>query len=293
MIHWRGAQVAPSASIESVQELVDRKANIIRYQATVGPESNDWDADHWLQWWRYHLIYVAHLQNTFPELKIVLSLHTPPGGYNADGTMALFSTKPWAADTLIEGWKIAAEELKGNIRFFDLLNEPAGTVAQSNEIQEKLRLAIRVLDPKQRIIISTNYGNPQHFKYLHFVKDDYLLYTAHFYAPMSFTHQGIYDYPTGKKYPRLLTGFTKTRLKYYMSQIVAFKKKYGARIFIGEFSCCNYADERSRYTYLRDVINLFETYGFEWCYHAWREHPVWQPSLHVENLLKSYWGKNI
>ena len=52
-----------------------------------------------------------------------------------------------------------------------------------------------------------------------------------------------------------------------------FQKKYGARIYVGEFSAAIWAPGAA--DYLRDCIELFEEYGWDWTYHAFRESPVW------------------
>ena len=42
---------------------------------------------------------------------------------------------------------------------------------------------------------------------------------------------------------------------------------------MGEFSAASYAPGAERY--LRDCISLFEEYGWDWTYHAFREADVW------------------
>ena len=57
------------------------------------------------------------------------------------------------------------------------------------------------------------------------------------------------------------------------SRVRSFQKKYGAKIYVGEFSAVCWAPDAEKY--LRDVISVFEEYGWDWSYHAFREWPGW------------------
>ena len=52
-----------------------------------------------------------------------------------------------------------------------------------------------------------------------------------------------------------------------------FQLRHKARIYVGEFSAASYAPGAENY--LRDCIALFEEYGWDWTYHAFREADVW------------------
>lgn len=52
-----------------------------------------------------------------------------------------------------------------------------------------------------------------------------------------------------------------------------FQLKYGARIYVGEFSAVRWAPGADRY--LEDCISIFEEYGWDWSYHAFREWSGW------------------
>ena len=52
-----------------------------------------------------------------------------------------------------------------------------------------------------------------------------------------------------------------------------FQLRHGARIYCGEFSAVAWASGAEEY--LRDCIDLFEEYGWDWTYHAFREWPGW------------------
>ncbi len=46
-------------------------------------------------------------------------------------------------------------------------------------------------------------------------------------------------------------------------------------MFVGEFSAIRIAPTGSAVRYLEDVTSLFEEFGFDWTYHAYREWQGW------------------
>ena len=68
-----------------------------------------------------------------------------------------------------------------------------------------------------------------------------------------------------------------------------------------------WAPENSAYNYLRDIIDIFEEYGWDWSYHAFREWNGWSveytedknnnaPAPEPTNreiLLRSFFEKNV
>ncbi|MGB9602347.1 MAG: glycosyl hydrolase family 5, partial [Limisphaerales bacterium] len=97
------------------------------------------------------------------------------------------------------------------------------------------------------------------------------------YRPHKFTHQGVYDTNSGIAYPGVIDGkyWDKSQLRKELEQTRAFQKKYNVHIYIGEFSAIRWAPGKSAYNYLSDLIDIFEEYGWDWCYHAFREWDGW------------------
>ena len=52
-----------------------------------------------------------------------------------------------------------------------------------------------------------------------------------------------------------------------------FQLAYNVHIYVGEFSAIRWAPGAA--DYLRDCIELFEEYGWDWTYHAYREWDGW------------------
>ena len=58
-----------------------------------------------------------------------------------------------------------------------------------------------------------------------------------------------------------------------MKPVREFQLKHKARIYVGEFSAVAWAEGAERY--LGDCIEMFEEYGWDWSYHAFREWAGW------------------
>lgn len=60
-----------------------------------------------------------------------------------------------------------------------------------------------------------------------------------------------------------------------LESALRFQQTYNVPIYIGEFSAIRWAPDQSAYRYLKDAIELFEEYGWDWSYHAYREWSGW------------------
>ena len=60
-----------------------------------------------------------------------------------------------------------------------------------------------------------------------------------------------------------------------MAPAIDFQREFNVQIYVGEFSAIRWAPGDSAYVYLRDLIDLFEEYGWDWSYHAYREWDGW------------------
>ena len=76
-------------------------------------------------------------------------------------------------------------------------------------------------------------------------------------------------------YPGWIDGvyWNKEQMRAALKDVIEFQRKYGVPIYIGEFSVVNWAANGERW--LADAIELFEEYGWDWTYHAFREAATW------------------
>ena len=218
-------------------------------------------------------------------MKIVVDLHSPPGGKRQRPREMNMLHDDKYADAFVETWRRIAARFAGNgaIYGYDLVNEPAQWGAARNsywELQRRAAEAIREIDPETPIVVASNMADsPSAFLYLSPLAMDNVIYQIHVYAPGRFTHQGVGGGMERKadgsqyKWPDPEMGWGVDYLRRILEPVRAFQKKHRARIYVGEFSAIAWAPGADRY--LRDCIDLFEEFGWDWTYHAFREWPAW------------------
>ena len=216
---------------------------------------------------------------------IAIDLHTPPGGRDKQSHMPMFRSKE-LQDEFIHTWEVIANRFKGNkaIWAYDLLNECVeGKVAPGlmnwRELCTVTAKRIRAIDPERCIIIEpAEWAIPptlDNFPPLKGINN--LVYSVHMYLPHSFTHQHISGKPTEIVYPGEVHGvyWDKEQLRKALEPVIRYQKENNVHIYIGEFSAYRWCPDNSAYRYLKDVIELFEEYGWDWAYHAFREFAGW------------------
>ncbi len=322
----RGAMVSPKIDEPSLRKFgAEWNANVIRWQL-VRPTWRSQkpftlaDYDAWLEG------ELAKLDAALPScekygLRVVVDLHSPPGGQATAGGYAgsdsgLFKDKV-CQGKFIEVWQKMAARYKDSrvVWGYDLANEPvedevAESAADWQELVERAARAVRALDPKHAIIVEpAPWGDPKGLKELRPLDVPGVVYSVHMYLPHAFTHQGVHD--DGSKrwvYPGIIERkmWDKVALEEALRPVVEFQQRYGVHIYIGEFSAIRWAPEGSACRYLKDVIDIFEAHGWDWCYHAYREWSGWsvehgedrantQPSptpTEREKLLREWFAKN-
>ena len=212
-------------------------------------------------------------------IKVVVDLHVTPGGRTEDREMAMFREKEYA-DAFVETWRRIATRLKGNadaIYGYDLVNEPNQIGRAPFDywtLQRRAAEAVREIDPDTAIVVESNdWDSPGAFAYLSPLRMDNVIYQVHCYRPMEFTHQGVGGRPVGPVWPDPSKGSDRDLIRRTMEPVREFQKRHGAKIYVGEFSASTWAPGAD--AYLRDCIAVFEEFGWDWSYHAFREWGGW------------------
>jgi endoglucanase len=293
------------AKAEDLEELARWGANVIRWQLNV-PKNERMDKEKFRATFRQHL---KNLDEHVPlltrlGLNVILDMHCPPGGRYRDGiagtagllagnvavnesNCVIFFEKDYL-DLFVEVWREIARHYREVpiVVAYDLINEPT----QYNEVpydylscQYQAAQAIREIDPDKPIIIAANeWSNAKAFAYLQPLPLKNLIYQGHMYDPGEYTHQGVGAASMErvlrgelKSYPGIYGGveFDREAMRRVLQPIRDFQLKYGARIYLGEFSAIRFAPGAAQY--LDDAISLFEEYGWDWSYHAFREWYNW------------------
>ncbi|MBN8217016.1 MAG: cellulase family glycosylhydrolase [Spirochaetes bacterium] len=281
-------------------------ANVVRLQFGPG-YTNKRDPDYWkpdhlppfLDWLERA---VSNARDA--GIQVVLDCHGLPTGKAPE------SAAYWG-DPDLEGafcglWKAIAARLtpyRSAIWGYDLYNEPLDrgqlpyAPREWRPLAVKIIKAIRSVDPKTWIIYEVGPGGGNRgFDDLLPLPDARVIYSAHFYEPGTFTHQGVENLmdaglrvdasPAAVVYPGLISGreMNREELERSLSGVIAFQNKWRVPIFIGEFSVIAWAPVPSAVAWLTDVIGLFEKYHWSWAYHAFREYTGWSLE-HEEGLF--------
>jgi endoglucanase len=64
-----------------------------------------------------------------------------------------------------------------------------------------------------------------------------------------------------------------------LAPVQQFAQQHGVEIFVGEFGAPRWAPNAARLRYLRDLLLIFDTWGWSWTYHGWREWHGWDAEM--------------
>jgi endoglucanase len=267
----------------------DWHANLIRWQITRnwGKAGTDRDLEEYDRWFAAELADLDLALDACLEfgIKVVIDMHSPPGGRYENSDHAIFH-EPVYQDKFVALWEQMARRYLGHpaIWGYDLINEPVQNkpsppgVANWLGTQVRAARAIRVIDPNRPIFIApAKWGSADGFQDLEPVDVPYVIYQTHMYFPHAFTHQGVSNKTTGIAFPGEVNGqwSDKAALRQHLKPVREFQLAYNVHIYAGEFSAIRWAPGDSAYQYLKAAIELFEEYGWDWSYHAYREWDGW------------------
>ena len=255
-----------------------------------------------------YTLNIDHIKKFIEEadkvgIGVVIDLHKLPNprskNYRKDrkGYLADFWDDDSNLTMMIKFWEQIASFCKGRsqIIWYDLLNEPLdwndfpSYPKKWPQWAQILIDSIRKIDPVHEIVIEAGPGGLcWGFKTFPKLKGDNLIYSTHNYQPHAYTHQGISDLKNtdlAKAYMELNLSWPGEysdaggglwdagRLEEELTPVIEFQKRHNVRVYIGEFGVIRWAPNADKY--LRDNLELFEKYGWDWTYHAFREFHGW------------------
>ena len=296
---YRGAMSSNRPTESDLRDLAAEGANLVRFQMSeVGlsaPFRVKSEADELAFFDFWSKVSVDQLvDEVLPwsrkyGLKVVVDLHTSPGrrDVKADSEVRMYHNAAYAR-RFVGFWHETARRCQpfaDVIYGYDLFNEP-----QQNQpplsgcdywtLQDRAMKAIRKVDAQTPVVVSGRFWDMPHgFAELKPFDDPNVIYQAHMYAPHEFTHQFVADWCTKGLcsypgvHPKTGRRLDVDLLKRVLGPVRDFQLKQHARILVGEFSAVAWAPGADRY--LGDCISLFEEYGWDWAYHAWREWSGW------------------
>jgi hypothetical protein len=286
----RGVMSPHSMTEDDFLTLKHWNVNLIRLQYTRnwGEADTDQDLDEYDRWLDEKLKHTDFILEQARKygIKVVIDLHSPPGGRDKSMDMKMFYDEKFARH-FIAVWEKIAKRYKGNpvVWGYDLVNEPVQTRPAKYDywtLQKMAAQAVRAIDPETPIIIESNeWDSPNAFTYLPALEMDNVIYQVHMYVPGSFTHQAVGNSAGVKSgwvqttYPGMISGanWDIEEIRRSLKPVRDFQKKHNAKIFVGEFSAIAWAPGAEKY--LADCIQVFEEYQWDWTYHAFREWNGW------------------
>ena len=202
-------------------------------------------------------------------------------------------------------WITLAAQFKTNnsVAAYDLLNEPVvnGGTDYWYPLATNLVRGIRAVDPDKAIIFEPQpWALSSGFASLVPLPFTNIVYSFHTYSPYEIAYQGIpgNGYYTQETYPspatadigavnisNLASAGNGTVYLMNLAPVVAFQQNYNVPIYVGEFSCVRWAPVSATnglptpYNYVADAITLFESHGWSWNYHAWRNYWGWDAEV--------------
>ncbi len=264
--------------------LRDWGVTLLRFQMTHCPPAAVTNVPAWRTWLDGRL---DHLERVILPLAgkygmlVVVDLHGAPGGRKGHD-WRLFDDDVYFK-ALLDAWRDIATRFKGDRRIYgyDFANEPFQTRPHKRDywqVQNACAKVVRAIDPRATLLVESNHMDaPYTFSYLSPLAMDNVIYEVHMYDPGTYTHQGVGPGdPLGQTYPGVLADgevLDKAWLRRRLEPVRAFQKKHKCRIYVGEFSAIAWAPGAD--AYIRDCIDLFEEYGWDWTYHAFREWKAW------------------
>ena len=294
----RGVMLSQFTVVEDdFKTLKEWGATVARYQMYPGGEkwkgktSDTAGFAAWLDWKLGVLKGEVLPMSRKYGVPLVVDLHVPPGGRGGSG-MKMLDDPVWA-DFFVECWRKIVTQLKdeGGVYAYDLINEPtqfgAPKVCDYLEIQRRAASAIRKIDATTPIIVSCRndvaWCAPSAFKWMKPIDLPNIFYQFHMYEPFDYTHQKVLPQfkETVAAYPDEAKGWNAEGLRRMVEPVREFERRHGARIFVGEFSAVAYAKGCDRW--IADVGAMLNEYGWDWCYHAFREWAGWS----VEHVVTS------
>lgn len=320
----RGVMVSPPMLTEEALRILGKEwgANLVRWQLNWGtwndPNYDATDMKKYDDWLERELTRLDGMLPACREngLKVVIDLHTTPGGRNEKLESLLFTDKRYQ-DKFLEVWEKIARRYNGNdvVWGYDLANEPddrklSDGLMNWQQLATRAAQTVRAIDLSHAIIFEPIPAAPEGLRNQAPLPVSGVVYSIHMYRPMEFTHQGVFkDTPVGVSYPGMVKDvmWDKEQLRQALQPVIDFQQKYGAHIYVGEFSAIRWAPGDSAYNYLKDVMDIFEEYAWDWSYHAFREWQGWDVELSEDMndlkptelpgkrqmLLRSWFEKNV
>ena len=237
-------------------------------------------------------------------LRAVVDLHILRSHHFNAAVKPLFTERA-AQEAFYECWRKISGELKDysvSMVAYELMNEPVADDPEDwNKIVKECYSAIRELEKDRVIVIGSNMW--QSFETVDQLAlpegDPNIILSFHYYNPMLLTHYQaswmyLKDYEGPVHYPGVVVSgeelselpennsevasewidktYDKDRFAAEFGKVVKVAAKYGIPVYCGEYGCLSVeANAESRYNWLADMNEMFDSLGIARAVWAYRE----------------------
>ncbi len=287
---WRGVMSGNDMGDASIANLADVwGANLVRIQIG-GRDMRDAETmDDWFAVLDKKLEWVQEVMDRCRRhgVKAIIDLHAGP---KCKATKHASNVLPADYDTadLRKAWRVIATRFKDHpaTYAYDILNEPSVAPETWKRVCLEVMADVRKIDAKTPFMMES---------VKHWYEGENVIYSPHFYSPHTLTHFGVGGGSNQIRwsYPGYIDGvyWDKEQMRVALKQYIDFQTAHpGARFCVGEFSCILWSKGADKW--IRDAIGIFEEYGWDWCYHAYREWPPWSVECeHDADYTVGKWSK--
>jgi len=290
-IHYRGTMISTSLKADDFRVLASWKANHVRWQLNwFSDDANKANVSQYIAWLEGALSVFDGMIPVLRDLglHVLLDLHTPPGGQDEQHRYRIFTEQQFQ-DCFLYVWKMMANRYKNEtlIMGYDILNEPDDRILAPGLLNwRNLSILaiqnIRAIDSQHPIIFEASPGGlPSTLPTFVPLSFDNIIYSIHMYEPYEFTFQNLNNNVTPIYYPGKIGEkiFDKDLLRSILQPNSVWQRAHNVSIHVGEFSAIRWAPGNSTANYLRDLIDLYEEYGWTWDYHCFREFQGWDVEM--------------
>ena len=266
----RGAMIGRDMTEESIANFADVwGANLVRLPICYLGEHETMDG--WFAALEKKLDYCKGVMDICHRhgVKVIVDLHQGPKcKMTKHGSNVLWPD--YDATDLCRAWKMIATRFRNHpaTYAYDILNEPSVGPETWKRVCLEVMADVRKIDKKTPFMMES---------VKHWYEGENVIYSPHFYSPHTLTHFGVMGSSNVRwSYPGYIDGvyWDKEQMRVALKDYIDFQEAHpGAKMCVGEFSCILWAKGADKY--IRDAIEIFEEYGWDWCYHAYREWPAW------------------
>ena len=273
----RGVMSGCKMDEESMANLQSWGANLVRLQIGLGHVEN---LDDYFAKLEKKLDWAQEVMDRCARhgMKVCIDLHQPPRCTATKHASNVFGDN-YDTTPLKKAWRMIAGRFKDHpaTYAYDISNEPACSPYAWDRIFRDVMKDLRTVDAKTPLVTETH---------LFWYEGENVIYSPHFYSPHTLTHCGVGGGNMIRwSYPGYIDGiyWDKEQMRVDLKPWIEFSLAHPeARFLVGEFSCILWSKGADKY--IRDAIDIFEEYGWDWTYHAYREWQAWDVEYtHDEN----------